>query len=143
MLSACRRSANMREFYYRIIVPFHANTHNSIIIVSLFLSLSRSFSLAARLSLILPPTHTHYNSLLDISILITVLSSESIMSAYREVSRSSGCSSFLLISSYLGNPLYSFACTKAKAKFISIHSLFVFFPPLSFLLFSRFIAYRC
>lgn len=112
------------------------NSHNLIIIVSLSapLYLSLSFSLLLQGYLSFFSTHTHYNSLLN-SILITVLSSESIMSAYREVFAPIPAASF----PFLGNPSYSFACTKAKAKFISTFTLFSFFSSFSFLLFSRFI----
>lgn len=85
--------------------------------------ISFSVSLLLQGYLSLPLTHTHYNSLLDSSILITVLSSESIMSACVVKFRAHPAASFSLL---VSNPSYSFACTKAKAKFISIHSLFRF-----------------
>lgn len=93
-----RRWANAREFYYCIIVASHANTHNSYTIwLSSYLFFCLSFLLQGYLSL--PLTHTHYNSLLDSSILITVLSSESIMSACVVKFRAHPAASFSLLSS--------------------------------------------
>lgn len=85
-----RRWANVREFYYCIIVASHANTHNS---YTIWLSSYLFFclSLAARLSL--TPSHSH-----ALQQLIRFINSHhrfivriNYVSLCREVSRPSGC----------------------------------------------------
>lgn len=102
--------------------------------ISLSVSLSLSLLLQGYLSL--PLTHTHYNSLLDSSILITVLSSESIMSACREISRPSGC---LLLPFSSVIPHIRLLVQKLRQSLFPF-TLFSFFFSFSFLLLSRFIA---
>ena len=121
----------------RILLPYNRAVtckyarfiYNLIIIVFPFLSLLLQGYLS------LPPTHTHYNSLLDSSTLITVLSSESIMSAYREVSRLSWLPPFF---SSLAIPHIRLLVQKLRQIFpFTLFSFFFLFYTLSFY------RYRC
>lgn len=119
-----RRWANAREFYYRIIVASHANTHNSYTIwLSSYLFFCLSLLLQGYLSL--PLTHTHYNSLLNSSILITVLSSESIMSACVVKFRAHPTASFSLLSSAI--PHIRLLVQKLRQSLFPFTLFFVFF----------------
>lgn len=120
------------------------NMHNSYTIrlswyLSFFcFSLSLSFSFAARLSL--TPSHSHaLQQLIRFINLITVLSSESIMSAYREVSRPSGCASF----PSLGNPSHFRLLIQKLRQSLFPFTLFslLSFSSLSFIL--SLYRYRC
>lgn len=106
-----------RELYYRInravVCKYAQFIHNLII------SLSLSFSLAARLSLI--PSHSH-----ALQQLIRFINSY-----HRFYRQNQLCQPIVKFRAHpaayfplliISNPSYSFACTKAKAKFISIHS---------------------
>jgi len=139
-----QRLANAREFYYRIIVPLHANTHNLynlIIIISLFLSVS----LFCCKAIFHSPSHSH-----ALQQLIKFINSYHLFYRQNQLCqpivkfRAHPAASSLLL---IGNPSYSFACTKAKAKFIFTHSLsfflflFSFSTILSFFFF--FNRYRC
>jgi len=118
-----QRLANAREFYYRIIVACkYAQFIQFDYHISFFVSLSLSLFCCKAISY--SPSHSH-----ALQQLIRFINSYHLFYRQNQLCqpivkfRAHPAASFLLL---IGNPSYSFACTKAKAKFIFTHSLFVF-----------------